>query len=281
MLYLVATPIGNLEDITVRALNTLKTCDYILCEDTRHSRILLDHYDIHLPLTSFHQFNESAREASVLNDLRNGKQIALISDAGTPCISDPGIKLVQACLKENIPVTALPGPCAALVALVCSGFDISRFQFFGFLPKKRGELRTILQELLLYPGVTVCYESPNRLIPLLELLAELAPARPLCVGRELTKKFEEFRRGTALELLAVWQNIPLRGEIVLLIDATHETASQPWKDLDPLEHVAWLEKNFGLTRHEAIKLAADQRGVPKREVYRQTEIDKAIDNDLS
>lgn len=267
VLYLVATPIGNLQDITLRALETLKTCDYILCEDTRHTRQLLSHYEIQKPLKSFHKFNEALKEDTIIHDLKSGQQIALVSDAGTPGISDPGEKLVNRCISEGIDVQSIPGPCAAVVALSCSGFATSRFQFYGFLPRKAGELRHVLQEILVYSSTTICYESPQRLENVLELLQELAPERKIAVCRELTKKFEELKRGTAQELLAYWQDRQVKGEIVLLIEGKPHLPDEKWQELSPEEHVRFLEETYRLSRHDAIKMAAEVRGVPKREIY--------------
>lgn len=267
MLYLVATPIGNLTDFSSRAIDTLKICDYILCEDTRHTKGLVMHYGIDKPLRSFHKFNEKLKEDTVIHDLLEGRVVGLVSDAGTPGISDPGAKLVQRCLEEGVAVTAIPGACAAIVALSCSGFDTTRFQFYGFLPKKAGELRRTLQDILLYPGTTICYESPHRILKVLEGLHELAPERKICVARELTKKFEEIARGTAEELLRHWKGREVKGEIVLLIAGLQKAVDQGWEELLPEEHVAFLEKTYGLTRHDAIKMAAEIRGVPKREIY--------------
>lgn len=266
MLYLIATPIGNLADITYRAVETLKICNYILCEDTRHSRTLLVHYGIEKPLKSYHKFNEASQAEGILEDLRNGMVIGLISDAGTPGISDPGADLVKRCVEADLPVTAIPGPCAAIQALACSGLDTTRFQFVGFLPKKEGALKKTLQEILAYKGTTVCYESPHRLVDVLKMIHELDPTKALAVGRELTKKFEEFRRGTAAELLQHWNENVLKGEIVLMI-AGSEGQDIDWEALTPEEHVSQLEKNYSLTRQEAIKMAAELRGVPKRTIY--------------
>lgn len=267
MLYLVATPIGNLSDITFRAIETLKAVDYVLCEDTRHSLSLLKHYDIQKPLKSFHKFNESFKEDGVIEDLLSGKTIALISDAGTPGISDPGSQLVQQCVSQNIPVVAIPGACAAITAISCSGLSTDRFQFYGFLPKKAGELREVLQDLLMYPGTSICYESPHRLLDVLEMLIELAPERSLVVGRELTKKFEEMQRGTATELLALWKDRTVLGEIVLLIAGQTKKMTTDWSALTPDEHVALLQNDYNLSKNDAIKMAAELRGVPKRTIY--------------
>jgi len=217
MLYLIATPIGNLQDFTFRAIETIRNCDYLLCEDTRRSRILLDHYELKKPLKSFHRLNERSKATFVLSDLKEGKTIGLLSDAGTPGISDPGEKLVRKCREEDIPVVSIPGPCAAIVALSTSGFDSSRFQFFGFLPKKKGKLKKLLNETLLFPGTSLCYESPYRLVSTLKILVALDPERKCGVARELTKKFETFVQGTSLEVLSFFEKSPPKGEIVLLI----------------------------------------------------------------
>lgn len=267
MLYVVATPIGNLSDITFRALETMKSCDYLLCEDTRHSGILLHHYEIRKPLKSFHKFSESAKQQEILDDLKQGVKIALISDAGTPGIADPGENLIKECVKQEIPVVVIPGPCAVIAALCCSGLSTERFQFVGFLPRKTGELRRCLQELLTYPGTTICYESPNRLSDVLEVLNELASDRQLVVARELTKKFEEVKRGVASELLSYWSEHVLKGEIVLLISAAEKQESREWESLTPQEHVDFIQSTYGVSRQEAILHAAKIRGVSKREVY--------------
>lgn len=269
MLYLVATPIGNLSDITFRAIEILKSCDYILCEDTHHSQHLLHHYQIHKPLQSYHKFNEAATEQQILHDLTTGKQIALISDAGTPGISDPGARLVKLCTEHHISVTSIPGPCAAIQALAQSGLDTDRFQFWGFLPKKEGDLRRSLQEILSYAGTTICYESPNRLLDVLQLLDAIAPTRHLVVCRELTKKFEETQRGTAKALWDHWQHHPLKGEIVLLIAGCPEEEKDQWADWTPLEHVDFMVKTYNLKTNDAIKIVAEMRGIPKRDLYKE------------
>lgn len=269
MLYLVATPIGNLGDITYRAVETLKRVCYILCEDTRHTHQLLHHYDITAQTRSFHRFNEVEREDAVIADLQQGLEIALVSDAGTPGIADPGSRLVERCVAAALPVTAIPGACAAVVALTSSGLDTNRFQFFGFLPRQTGQLRTTFAELLAYRGTTICYESPHRLVETLQLLDELAPQRKLVVARELTKKFEQSCSGTAAQLLALWAERQVKGEIVLLISAAlkEETSVDNWSDLSPRDHIAQLELCYSLTRREAIKLAANLRGISSRTLY--------------
>jgi 16S rRNA (cytidine1402-2'-O)-methyltransferase len=267
MLYLVATPIGNLGDITLRALEVLRSCDYILCEDTRHSQILLHHYEIKKPLKSFHQFSEAALEEGIIQDLRNERKIALITDAGTPGISDPGSRLVKRCRKEGLRVTAIPGACAAIAALCCSGLDTNQFQFYGFLPRTKGKLKDVLIEILRYRGTSVCYESPKRLISLLTLINEIDPERGLVVLRELTKVFEEISSGTAAELLRSWKSRQVKGEIVLLISRSEDFKQLEWQKLTPEEHVKALEETYHISRNEAIKLAAKTRGIPKRSLY--------------
>lgn len=267
MLYLVATPIGNLEDITLRALSILKSCDYILCEDTRHTRGLLTHYEIQKPLKSYHKFSEQNRETTILDDLKAGLSLALVSDAGTPGISDPGTHLVQRCIQEGIPICSIPGACAAIAAITCSGMDTTRFQFFGFLPSKHNEVTRALQEILQYPGTTICYETPHRLEEVLKQLQTIAPERPLAIARELTKKFEEIRRGLPVEMLSWLAEHPIRGEIVLMIAGSPPEENQQWEQMTPEEHVHFLESTYQMSTNDAIKLAAKMRGIPKREVY--------------
>ena len=268
MLYLVATPIGNLKDITFRALEVLKECDYILCEDTRHSSILLTHYQIEKPLRSYHKFNESSSEQKIIHDLLNGNKIALISDAGTPGISDPGEKLVKACIENDISVSSIPGPCALIAAISCSGLLTDRFQFCGFLPKKSQALQEILSEVLQYKGTSVCYESPNRVIHLLEVLSQLAPQRQIVLARELTKKFEQIDRGNALNLYQKWQTLEPKGEFVLVISPNEDTYD--WSSLSVNEHVEKLMLDFNLTKKEAIKTVSELRHVPKKAIYKET-----------
>jgi 16S rRNA (cytidine1402-2'-O)-methyltransferase len=260
MLYLVATPLGNLKDITLRAIEVLKACDYILCEDTRHSRFLLDEYQVDKPLKSFHQFNEKEMEEKVINDLKNGKEIGLISDAGTPGICDPGEKLVKRCYAENLPFTAIPGPSAWVMALALCPFNKEHVQFVGFLPKKEEEKKRILATTLTSSATTIFYESPHRLV---DSLQALQPSRKACVMRELTKKFEEHRLGTASELALHYEQNPPKGEIVVIVEGT----SQDYSSLSPQEHVKFLEKEYNISTSDAIKIAAELRGIPKRDIY--------------
>ena len=217
MLFLVATPIGNLGDMSARALEILREVDLIAAEDTRHSSNLLRHFEIQKPLVSYHQHNEARRTAELLTSLEAGKKIALITDAGLPSISDPGHRLLDACIERGLPYSVIPGASAVLTALVGSGFSTERFCFCGFLPVKSGQRERELQEASRRAERTLFCESPHRLLKTLEAANRLLPDRLLCVARELTKQFEEYRRGTPADLLAHYTASPARGEIVLLV----------------------------------------------------------------
>jgi 16S rRNA (cytidine1402-2'-O)-methyltransferase len=217
LLTLVPTPVGNLEDITLRALRVLREADVIAAEDTRHASILLRHHGISRPLLSLHEHNEAARAAEVAARLVAGENIALLTDAGTPGISDPGYRVVRACLEAGLEFTVLPGPSAILPALVGSGLPLHEFYFGGFLPVKSGRRRTALEEALRRRETSIFFESPHRIARSLAVLAELAPERPVCVARELSKKFEEYWRGPAADLAARAATHPPRGEICLLV----------------------------------------------------------------
>ncbi|MGD1979569.1 MAG: 16S rRNA (cytidine(1402)-2'-O)-methyltransferase [Akkermansiaceae bacterium] len=213
----VPTPIGNLGDITLRAIETLRSADLIACEDTRHSLKLLNHLEIARPLISLHDHNENDRIPELIERARNEETIAVISDAGTPCLSDPGHRFLKACRAENIPFTVLPGPSAITTALVASGFPPHPFSFHGFLHVKKGKRRKQLESALASAETTLFFESPHRLPSTLEILAQVAPDQPVCVARELTKTFETLHHGTAVELGEHFSNRKVRGEIVLLI----------------------------------------------------------------
>ena len=257
MLFIVSTPIGNLEDISQRALKALEASDAVLCEDTRRSSILLDRYGIKKKLISYHKFKEQRALDGILADLEEGRTFALVSDAGTPCINDPGQILVAACLEKGLEVSVIPGACSVIQALVMSGFDTTRFQFVGFLPKKpTAELR----QAMTYPGTTVAFDSPERLVDTLELIDG---NRRVAVVREMTKTFEECRRGPASEVLAHFKAHPPRGEIVLVIDA----GNCP-DDLSLEEIVQMLRELHGFSLRDAIKQAARWKDIPKRDVYK-------------
>ena len=217
MLYVVATPIGNLSDITLRALEVLKLVDLIAAEDTRRSGILLKHFEIKKTLVSYHEHNEAMRTAQLVERLVAGKDIALITDAGTPGVSDPGARLIRECIKRDLPFTIIPGPSSVLTALIGSGFSSQKFFFAGFLPVKSGQRKRELHAAAERDETTIFFESPYRLAKTLKACMDVMPCRQICVARELTKKFEEFRRGTASELLAHYEAHVPKGEIVLLI----------------------------------------------------------------
>jgi 16S rRNA (cytidine1402-2'-O)-methyltransferase len=229
-LYLVATPIGNLEDITLRALRTLKECDVIAAEDTRHTGQLLRHFEISKPLISYFKFNESRRSEEILERLGRGEKVALVTDAGTPGISDPGHRVVRAAIEAGFRVEAVPGACAAVVALAASGLPTDEFYFAGFLPHKSGQRARELERLAALAGTIVLYESPYRIEKLLGELATVIPDRQIAVGRELTKKFEEFWRGTAREVTETISKRTLKGEFVVLIAPSDARADLPADD---------------------------------------------------
>jgi 16S rRNA (cytidine1402-2'-O)-methyltransferase len=217
MLYVVATPIGNLGDITLRAVEALKSADVIAAEDTRHSGLLLKRLEIKKPFVSYHEHNEATRTLQLVERLARGENIALITDAGTPGLSDPGLRLIRECIKLQLPFTIIPGASSILTTLVGSGFSTEKFFFGGFLPVKPGQRQRELQAAAEREETAIFFESPYRLTKTLTACIDVMPDRQLCVARELTKKFEEFRRGTASELLAHYRAHPPKGEIVLVI----------------------------------------------------------------
>ena len=217
MLYVVATPIGNLGDITLRALDLMKSADLIAAEDTRHSGILLKHFGIKKPFVSYHEHNEARRTPELVEHLTRGEIVALITDAGTPGLSDPGLRLIRECIQRKLPFTIIPGPSSILTALLGSGFSTEKFSFRGFLPVKSGQRERELRAAAGREETTIFFESPYRLIKTLAACVNVMPDRQLCVARELTKKFEEFRRGTASELLTHYEVHPPKGEIALVI----------------------------------------------------------------
>jgi 16S rRNA (cytidine1402-2'-O)-methyltransferase len=218
------TPIGNLQDVTLRVLSALREADVVACEDTRRTRVLLDRYGVKARLVSYHEHNEKGRAAELVRRMREGAVVALVSDAGMPLISDPGFLLVRGCVAAGLPVEVLPGPSAAITALVASGLPADEWHFHGFLPRKKGDLRRVLTE----PGGTlVAFESPRRVAATLALLAELDPDREVAVCRELTKAHEEVVRGSAAELAARYQDAPPKGEVVLVLGPPSESRDSP------------------------------------------------------
>jgi 16S rRNA (cytidine1402-2'-O)-methyltransferase len=222
MLYVVATPIGNLDDITLRALEVLRSVDVIAAEDTRHSGNLLRHFEIRKPLVSYHEHNEAMRSEELARRLEAGENVALITDAGMPGLSDPGARLIRKCIERGLPYTIIPGVSAILTALVGSGLAADAFCFRGFLPVKSGQRERELRAAAERLETSIFFESPYRILKTLAACAELMPDRQLCIARELTKKFEEFRRGTAAELLAHYGVHPAKGEITLVISGRRD-----------------------------------------------------------
>jgi 16S rRNA (cytidine1402-2'-O)-methyltransferase len=269
-LYLVSTPIGNLSDLTFRALEILKTVDFILCEDTRHSIKLLNHYDIKKPLISYHKFNEVSMTDQIIERLRGGESAALISDAGTPLISDPGNILIAALIEQDIPFFVLPGANALLPALLLSGFDLSGFVFLGFLPKKNTEREAVLHSICDTPLPHVIYVSPHELKELLEQVDSIMPERNLSLSKEITKLHENTLRGTASEILDALDE-RIRGEFVLVIDrAQKQTVSADINDFSQDELREYYLRFFAETndKKEAIKQMAKSLGIPKRDLYK-------------
>jgi 16S rRNA (cytidine1402-2'-O)-methyltransferase len=221
-LYLVATPIGNLEDITLRALRTLKECDVVAAEDTRRTGLLLKHFEISKPLLSYFQFNEARRSEQILERLRRGEKVALVTDAGSPGISDPGERVVKAAVGAGFRVEPVPGPSALVAAVTASGLPTEEFHFVGFLPHKSGQRRNRLDAMKPIPGTLIFYESPYRIEKLLDELCEVFPDRQVVLAREITKKFEEFLRGTPAELREVLKRRSLKGEFVVLVSPAAE-----------------------------------------------------------
>jgi 16S rRNA (cytidine1402-2'-O)-methyltransferase len=266
LLYLVATPIGNLEDITFRAVRLLKESDVIACEDTRQTRKLLDHYGIQKPTVSYHEHNEAERTAELLERLRAGTVVALVSDAGMPLVSDPGYRLVRAAIDAGVRVEPVPGPSAVLTAVAASGLPTEAFYFGGFLPAKTGQRLKTLEALAGESATLVFYEAPHRILETLEAVVEAMGERSVVVARELTKIHEEFLRGTASAVRAqLAARDSVKGEITLLIG---RPVALPVDETPAAEAVQALVKS-GVSRMDAIKQVARRRGVSKREVYEQ------------
>jgi 16S rRNA (cytidine1402-2'-O)-methyltransferase len=267
-LYLVSTPIGNLEDITLRAIRVLKEeVSVIACEDTRQTSKLLLHYDLRKPLVSYHDHNQASRTESLVAKLLDGESIALLSDAGTPLVSDPGFRLVKAAIDAGVNVVPLPGPSAALAALVASGLPCETFRFIGFLPPRHTARRKILESLLDEQATVIAYESPHRILETLADMREILGERPMALGRELTKIHEEFLRGTPHSILESLRARPVvKGEITLVIGRPAGSTAAP--DVDPVAEVERLQREEGMERMAAIKAVAKKLNLPKREVYR-------------
>lgn len=277
-LYVVGTPIGNLEDITLRALRVLKEVDVIACEDTRQTQKLLTHFSIATRTVSYHEHNEAERSAELVERMLQGASVALVTDAGTPGVSDPGYRLIAHAIENRLQVVPVPGPSAFLTALAASGFSTDYFCFRGFLPAKRGERRSVLQEIRNTAETLIFYEAPHRIVEALEDIAEiLGPVRKIVVARELTKVHEEFLRGTCAEVLENLKNRhAVKGEITLLISKT-DVAEQGRAELaasNVRNRVREIMSEEGLDEKTALKKAAKERGISKSEAYRQMQREK-------
>ena len=265
ILYIVATPIGNLEDITLRAINTLKEVDLIAAEDTRHTLKLLNHLEIKKPMISYHRHNEELRCDELINELKSGKNIALVSDAGTPGICDPGEEIVKRAINENIKIISIPGACAFVNALVGSGLDTKEFTFFGFLPLNKKNRKEKLEEIAKSNKTVILYEAPHKLKNTLKDLKNVIGERRIVLARELTKIHEEYLRTDIDELIGKAEN--LKGEIVLLIEANSEKEELFLNNLSIEEHYEYYEKQ-GMEKKDIIKQIAKDRKVSKNEIYK-------------
>jgi 16S rRNA (cytidine1402-2'-O)-methyltransferase len=265
-LYIIATPIGNLEDMTYRAVRILGEVDLIAAEDTRHSLKLLNHFGISRPMTSYFDHNQQFKGERILNALRQGKSVALISDAGTPCVSDPGYQLVRDAVAENIPVIPVPGSCAAIAALSASGLPSDTFTFAGFPPSRQGRRRSFLAEMATLPGTLVLYEAPHRTEETLRDIAEVLGERQIVVARELSKIYEEFIRGSVSEVIRIVAQGKVRGEVVILIAAGEAVLQEAEAPVDLLRR---LMAGGELSVKDAARKAADITGISRNKAYEE------------
>lgn len=271
ILYLCGTPIGNLEDITIRVLNILKTVDCIAAEDTRHTVKLLNHFEITTPMVSYHEHNKQTKGAFLIEKLKEGATIALVTDAGMPGISDPGEDLVRRCYENDITVTAIPGACAAILALILSGLSTRRFVFEGFLPSDKKEKREVLKQIEKEHRTMVFYEAPHRLMETLQELYDVLGERKAVCSRELTKKYEEVRRDTIGGLLCHYRQTPPKGEFVIVIEGVSlqelkKEEQKKWREITIEEHMKQYMTQ-GMSQKDAMKQVAKDRGMAKRELY--------------
>ena len=265
-LYLCATPIGNLQDITIRVLDTLKEVDLVACEDTRKTLQLLNHFEISKPVTSYFEHNKGVKGDYLITQLKEGKAVALVSDAGMPGVSDPGYDLIQQCLENDIPFTVLPGAVAAITGLVLSGLPTDRFVFEGFIPRHKKERLAYFEKLANEERTMIFYESPHRLMETLSAMETVFGQRQMAATRELTKKFEEVVRGTIEEVAAHFEEKGIKGEFVLVLDGCEPAIETPKDILWALTRADELEAQ-GISGKDAIKQAAKEAGLPKRDVY--------------
>ncbi|WP_217588373.1 16S rRNA (cytidine(1402)-2'-O)-methyltransferase [Lentibacillus saliphilus] len=277
VLYVVPTPIGNLEDITYRALSVLQSVTIIAAEDTRHTKKLLNHFDIKTPLISYHEHNKKEREEALISRLKQGETIAVVSDAGMPAISDPGHDLVVAAIQKDLSVVVLPGANAALCALVGSGLPASAFTFIGFLPRKTKEKVAELERLKQHTSTLIFYESPYRVKDTLSTIESVFGDRHIAIARELTKKYEQFVRGTVRELVDWMDTHPIKGECCIVVEGAHETSNDTesmwWASYTIKAHVDHYIVDEQMSSKSAIKQAALDRNIPKRDVYQAYHID--------
>lgn len=272
-LYLCATPIGNLEDITLRVLHTLKNVDLIAAEDTRNSIKLLNHFDIKVPMTSYHEFNKIDKAYQLIEKLQEGQNIAYITDAGTPGISDPGEELVKLCYEAGIQVISLPGASACVTALTVSGLATRRFAFEAFLPQDKKKRGIVLEELKTETRTIIIYEAPHHLLHTLEELYQTLGNRRVSVCRELTKKYEEVLRSTIADVISFYKNEQPRGEYVIVIEGKshmdiEKESREGWMEMNLREHMNLYESE-GFSKKEAMKMVAKDRGISKRDIYQQ------------
>lgn len=277
VLYVVPTPIGNLEDITYRALKILESVSLIAAEDTRNTKKLLNHFELTTPLISYHEHNKVAREEQLLEKIKRGESIAIVSDAGMPTISDPGVEIVQAVIEENQNVVVLPGANAALCGLIGSGLPTDEFYFYGFLPRKKKDKASELDRLKRLKATLLFYESPYRIKDTLKIIHEQLGNRNIAIARELTKRFEEFVRGTVEELIEWAVSQEMRGEFVLVVEGSTLAAEEEadnlwWESLSVVAHVNHYIEEKGFSSKDAIKQVAVDRNIPKRDVYQMYHI---------
>lgn len=269
ILYLIPTPIGNLEDMTFRAIRLMKEADVIAAEDTRNTKKLCHYFEIDTPLVSYHEHNKELSGRQIVDRLMKGEKVALVSDAGTPCISDPGFEMVKAAIEKGISVIPLPGANAAITALIASGLPPQPFYFFGFLPRGKREEKA-LERLKFQQGAILIYEAPHRLKETLQHMLDIWGNRKIVLSRELTKKYEEFLRGTIQEALDWTKTEEIRGEFCLVVEGSREEKEEEpswWAPLTIKDHVNQYISEKGIQAKEAIKLVAKDRKVPKREIY--------------
>ena len=276
-LYLVPTPIGNLEDMTFRAIRMLKEADFIAAEDTRQTKKLCNYFEIETPVMSYHEHNKEVSGQKILHMLEQGKTVALVSDAGMPCISDPGYDIVVQAVAEQYPVVPLPGPNAALTALIASGLETKHFYFYGFLQRHKKERKAELEKLRYIPNTMMFYEAPHRLGETLVSMKDVLGNRNVVLCRELTKKFEEFIRGSLEEVIHWAKENEVRGEFCVLVEgSTEEAISEEawWESLTVEEHVEYYIEGKGLSSKEAIKIVTKDRNMSKRDVYQAYHVEK-------